>query len=191
MKVLILDNYDSFTYNLAQYIGELGAEPIVIRNDVMPVEEALALAPDRVVISPGPGRPEDAGYSIDYIRAFGETTPTLGVCLGLQAAVVAYGGSVGLVEPKHGKTSMIEHDGRGIFADLENPFVATRYHSLAAVDVPEGLEVSARSEEGIVQGIRHRELPVTAVQFHPESVMTTEGRKLLANFLELTAAPVR
>ncbi len=184
MKVLILDNYDSFTYNLAQYIGELGADPIVIRNDVMPVAEAIDLAPERVVISPGPGRPEDAGYSIDYILSFGETTPVLGVCLGLQSAVVAYGGSVGLVEPKHGKTSMIEHDGAGIFEGLENPFVATRYHSLAAVEVPDALQVTANSEEGIVQGIRHRDLPVTAVQFHPESVMTTEGKKLLRNFLE-------
>ena len=185
MRVLILDNYDSFTYNLAQYIGELGAEPIVVRNDVMPPGEAADLEPDRVVISPGPGRPEDAGYSIDYIKAFGTTTPVLGVCLGLQSAVVAYGGSVGLVEPKHGKTSMIEHDDQGIFTGLENPFVATRYHSLAALEVPDSFIVSATSEEGVVQGVRHRELPVTAVQFHPESVMTTEGKKLLGNFLAL------
>ncbi|MGI9666852.1 MAG: anthranilate synthase component II [Acidimicrobiia bacterium] len=184
MKVLILDNYDSFTYNLAQYIGELGAEPVVVRNDVMDIDKATSLAPDRLVISPGPGRPEDAGYSIDYIKAFSPTVPTLGVCLGLQAAVVAFGGSVGLVEPKHGKTSMIEHDGEGLFKGLSNPFVATRYHSLAAMELPSVLVQTATSEEGVVQGVRHVSLPLTAVQFHPESVMTVEGKALLGNFLD-------
>ena len=185
MKVLILDNYDSFTYNLAQYLGELGADPTVIRNDVMGVDEARKLEPDRLVISPGPGRPEDAGFSIDYISALGPEIPTLGVCLGHQAMVVAFGGTVDLApEPRHGKTSEITHDGRGAFAGLANPFTATRYHSLAAVEVPDDLEVSAHSEDGVVQGVRHRTHPIEAVQFHPESVMTTEGKALLANFLD-------
>ncbi len=184
MKVLILDNYDSFTYNLAQYIGELGAEPIVIRNDVVDADGARALAPDRLVISPGPGRPEDAGHSIDYILRLGPDIPTLGVCLGLQAVVVAFGGTVDLApEPRHGKTSDITHDGRGVFAGLPNPFVATRYHSLAAIGVPDVIEVTAHSEDGVVQGVRHRHLPIEAVQFHPESVLTTQGKALLANFI--------
>jgi len=184
MKVLILDNYDSFTYNLAQYIGELGGEPTVVRNDVMNAVEAERLAPDRIVISPGPGRPEDAGNSIEYLRELGPRIPTLGVCLGLQAKVVAFGGTVDLApEPRHGKVSDITHDGRGVFRGLPNPFVATRYHSLAAVSVPDDIEVSAHSEEGVVQGVRHRHLPIEAVQFHPESVMTTQGKALLANFL--------
>ena len=185
MKVLILDNYDSFTYNLAQYLGELGAEPTVVRNDVLDVDEARALEPDRLVISPGPGRPEDAGYSIAYVRELGPEIPTLGVCLGLQAAVVAFGGTVDLApEPRHGKTSMIDHDGEGVFSGLENPFQATRYHSLAAVKLPEVLVATAHSDDGVVQGIRHVDLPIVAVQFHPESVMTTEGKALLANFLK-------
>jgi anthranilate synthase/aminodeoxychorismate synthase-like glutamine amidotransferase len=184
MKVLILDNYDSFTYNLAQYIGELGADPVVFRNDVMSAAQAGGLGADRVVISPGPGRPEDAGFSIDYIRELGPTIPTLGVCLGLQAMVVAFGGSVERApQPRHGKTSEITHDGEGVFTGLPNPIVATRYHSLAASDIPDVLEVTARSEDGVVQGVRHREFPIEAVQFHPESVMTVEGKALLANFL--------
>jgi len=185
MKVLILDNYDSFTYNLAQYIGELGADPHVVRNDVMDPEEASAMQPDRLVISPGPGRPEDAGFSIDYINRLGTTVPTLGVCLGLQAAVVAFGGVVDLApEPRHGKTSQITHDGEGVFSGLSNPFQATRYHSLAAVELPDVLVPTAHSEDGVVQGVRHVSLPIEAVQFHPESIMTTEGKALLANFLE-------
>ena len=185
MKVQIRDNYDSFTYNLAQYLGELGADPHVVRNDVMDVAEAAATEPDRLVISPGPGRPEDAGYSIDYIAKLGPSIPTLGVCLGLQAAVVAFGGVVDLApEPRHGKTSEITHDGSGVFAGLPNPFQATRYHSLAAVELPEVLVATAHSEDGVVQGIRHVDLPISAVQFHPESVMTTQGKALLANFLE-------
>jgi anthranilate synthase component 2 len=184
MKVLILDNYDSFTYNLAQYIGELGADPVVHRNDVLSPSEARDLEPDRLVISPGPGRPEDAGYSIAYITELGPTVPTLGVCLGLQATVVAFGGTVGLApEPRHGKTSPITHDGHGVFVGLSNPFTATRYHSLAAIELPDVLEATAHSEDGVVQGIRHRSLPIEAVQFHPESVMTVEGKALLANFL--------
>ena len=184
MKVLILDNYDSFTYNLAQYIGELGGELIVFRNDKLSVDDARGLAPDRLVISPGPGRPEDAGLSIEYMQRLGPQIPTLGVCLGLQAGVVAFGGSVGLApEPRHGKTSPISHDGRGVFADLPNPFDATRYHSLAVTELPDVLEATAHSDDGVLQGIRHKEFPISAVQFHPESIMTLQGKALLANFL--------
>ena len=184
MRVLILDNYDSFTYNLAQYIGELGAEPVVYRNDVMNAKDALALKPDRLVISPGPGRPEDAGYSVEYITQIGPQVPTLGVCLGLQAAVGAFGGSVGLApEPRHGKTSPITHDGQGVFDGLPNPFDATRYHSLAAMDLPEELVATAHSDDGVLQGVRHTQFPIEAVQFHPESIMTIQGKALLANFL--------
>jgi len=184
VRVLILDNYDSFTYNLAQYIGELGAEPLVYRNDVLSVAEAREMRPDRLVISPGPGRPEDAGRSIEFVRELGPEIPTLGVCLGLQAAVVAFGGSVGLApEPRHGKTSPITHDEKGIFRGLPNPFDATRYHSLAVVDLPDVLVATAHSDDGVLQGVRHRELPISAVQFHPESIMTTHGKALLANFL--------
>jgi anthranilate synthase component 2 len=191
MKVLILDNYDSFTYNLAQYIGELGAEPIVVRNDVLTPDEALALLPDRLVISPGPGRPEDAGYSVEYIRRLGPSMPTLGVCLGLQAMVVAFGGEVGLAPaPRHGKVSDISHDGTGVFTGLSNPFVATRYHSLAALEIPEDIVVTATSEDGVIQGVRHVSLPIEAVQFHPESVMTVEGKALLGNFLDQVGRPV-
>lgn len=185
MRVLILDNYDSFTYNLVQYIGELGAEPIVYRNDALTVGEARELKPDRLVISPGPGRPEDAGASIEFVRELGRDVETLGVCLGLQAAVVAFGGSVGLApEPRHGKTSPITHDGRGVFRGLPNPFDATRYHSLAVLELPDSLVATAHSDDGVVQGVRHVELPIEAVQFHPESIMTSEGRALLANFLK-------
>lgn len=184
MNVLILDNYDSFTYNLAQYIGELGGSPAVYRNDTLTVDEALALSPDRLVISPGPGRPEEAGRSIEFIRELGSTIPTLGVCLGLQAAVVAFGGKVGLApEPRHGKTSPISHDGEGVFSGLPNPFEATRYHSLAAIDLPETLVATAHSEDGVLQGVRHLHHPISAVQFHPESIMTVHGKDLLENFL--------
>ncbi len=186
MKVLILDNYDSFTYNLAQYIGELGAEPSVYRNDALTVDEARDLEPDRLVISPGPGRPEDAGRSIEFVRTLGRDIPTLGVCLGLQAAVVAFGGSVGLApEPRHGKTSPISHDGLGVFEGLPNPFTATRYHSLATVDLPECFVETAHSDDGVIQGIRHTDYPIVGVQFHPESIMTPQGKDLLANFLRL------
>ena len=184
MRVLVLDNYDSFTYNLVQYLGELGADPTVVRNDELAPADAVALQPDRVVISPGPGRPENAGYSEAYVTAFAGKVPTLGVCLGHQAIVTAFGGSVDLApELKHGKTSDVRHDGTGILTGLENPFVATRYHSLAAVRLPDVLVPNAWSEEGVVQGIRHRDLPVHGVQFHPESILTAEGMALLKNFL--------
>jgi anthranilate synthase/aminodeoxychorismate synthase-like glutamine amidotransferase len=185
VRVLILDNYDSFTYNLAQYVGELGAEPIVYRNDVLTVEQAREMFPDRLIISPGPGRPEEAGRSIEFVRELGTKIPTLGVCLGLQAAVVAFGGSVGLApEPRHGKTSSITHDEKGVFEGLPNPFDATRYHSLAALELPGVLVATAHSDDGVLQGVRHIEYPISAVQFHPESIMTTQGKALLANFLE-------
>ena len=184
MNVLVLDNYDSFTYNLVQYLGELGARTTVIRNDEMPAEDAAALHPDRLVISPGPGRPENAGYSIDFVKHFGERIPTLGVCLGHQAIVVAFGGTVDRApEPRHGKTSEITHDGTGVFSGLPNPFPATRYHSLAAVSMPEELLATAHSEDGVIQGVRHASVPVAGVQFHPESIMTPAGKDLLANFL--------
>jgi anthranilate synthase/aminodeoxychorismate synthase-like glutamine amidotransferase len=184
MKVLVVDNYDSFTFNLVQYLGELGAEPVVVRNDALDPAVAAGQSFDRLVISPGPGRPEDAGNSIEFIRTLGAEMPTLGVCLGHQAIAVAFGGTVGLApEPRHGKVSPITHDGRGLFRNLPNPFDATRYHSLATVELPDVLEVTAHSEDGVVQGIRHRELPISGVQFHPESIMTTVGKELLANFL--------
>ncbi len=185
MRVLVIDNYDSFTYNLVQYLGELGVEPIVARNDKLTPAEGAALQPDRLVISPGPGIPEDAGHSVAFVQTLGTEIPTLGVCLGHQAIVVAFGGSIGPApEPRHGKTSQMTHDGAGVLRGLPNPFTATRYHSLAAAEVPSDLEVTARSEDGVVQGVRHRELPVEGVQFHPESIMTEVGRDLLANFLE-------
>jgi anthranilate synthase/aminodeoxychorismate synthase-like glutamine amidotransferase len=184
MKVLVIDNYDSFTFNLVQYLGELGADPQVVRNDELSPEGAQRTEFDRLVISPGPGRPEDAGYSVDFIKAYGAEVPTLGVCLGHQAIAVAFGGDVDLApEPRHGKVSPITHDGRGVFRDLPNPFEATRYHSLATVELPDELQAVAHSEDGVVQGIRHRELPITGVQFHPESIMTKSGKDLLANFL--------
>ena len=186
MKVLVVDNYDSFTYNLAQYIGELGAEPVVYRNDALSPLEADKVKPTHLLISPGPGRPEDAGYSMEYLTTLGTEIPTLGVCLGLQAAVVAFGGSVGHApEPRHGKTSPISHDGLGVFTGLENPFTATRYHSLAAIDVPDVLVQTAFSDDGVLQGVRHTVHPIEAVQFHPESIMTTQGKELLANFLKM------
>ena len=184
MRVLVVDNYDSFTYNLVQYLGMLGADPVVVRNDALSPEEARSIAPDRLVISPGPGRPEGAGYSTAYVEQLGSTVPTLGVCLGHQVIVTAFGGKVDRApEPRHGKTSQISHDGLGVFEGLESPFVATRYHSLAAVEVPDELEITARSEDGVVQAVRHRSLPIEGVQFHPESVMTVAGLRLLENFL--------
>ena len=184
MKVLVIDNYDSFTFNLVQYLGELGADPVVVRNDDLKPAEAAEGGYDRLLISPGPGRPEDAGYSIDFIKTLGTEMPTLGVCLGHQAITVAFGGTVDLApEPRHGKVSPITHDGLGLFRDLPNPFAATRYHSLATVGLPEELQAVAHSEDGVVQGIRHRTLPITGVQFHPESIMTKAGKDLLSNFL--------
>lgn len=185
MNVLVLDNYDSFTHNLAQYLGELGAEPDVVRADQITADEAAARGYDRIVISPGPGRPEDAGNSIEFVRRFSGELPILGVCLGHQAIIAAFGGSVDLApEPRHGKTSSIRHDGIGVFEGISNPFEATRYHSLAAVTLPDDLVPCAWSEDDVLQGVRHRDLAVHGVQFHPESVMTVEGKALLANFLE-------
>lgn len=185
MRVLVVDNYDSFTFNLVQYLGQLGADPVVIRNDRTSPAAAAGIGFDRLLISPGPGRPEDAGYSVEFIERFGAEVPTLGVCLGHQAIAVAFGGKVDLApEPRHGKVSPITHDGRGIFRGMVNPFEATRYHSLAVVHLPDELVVTARSEDGVVQAIRHRELPIVGVQFHPESIMTTAGMDLLANFLD-------
>jgi anthranilate synthase/aminodeoxychorismate synthase-like glutamine amidotransferase len=185
MRVLVIDNYDSFTFNLVQYLGQLGADPIVVRNDDLEPADAADGGYDRLLISPGPGRPENAGYSIEFIKTLGTKVPTLGVCLGHQAIAVAFGGVVDLApEPRHGKVSPITHDGQGIFEDIPNPFEATRYHSLATVELPSELLAVAHSEDGVVQGIRHRTLPITGVQFHPESIMTAAGMDLLANFLE-------
>ena len=185
--ILLIDNYDSFTFNLAQYLGELGDAPVVRRNDEMTIGDIEALAPKRIVISPGPGRPEDAGVSVDAIKAFGHRVPTLGVCLGHQAIGYAFGGTVARAPiAMHGKTSTLEHDGRGVFAGVAQPFVAGRYHSLVVTEpLPAPLEVAAKTDDGVVMGLRHREYPIHGVQFHPESVLTSEGRKILRNFLEL------
>ena len=185
--VLVIDNYDSFTYNLVQYLGELGAVLHVVRNDALSVAEVDRLDVDRIVISPGPGRPEHAGITVDLIRAYAPRVPILGVCLGHQAIGIAFGGSV-VAAPAllHGKTSTVEHDGRGVFAGLTEPFPAGRYHSLAvdAAAVPDELEVAATArEDGAIMAVRHRECPVHGVQFHPESVLTGEGRRILGNFL--------
>jgi len=185
--VLVIDNYDSFTYNLVQYLGELGADVQVMRNDVVTLEDVAAARADRILISPGPGRPEDAGVTMSVIRAFGEKTPVLGVCLGHQAIGAVFGGSVvRAAAPVHGKTSTIEHDGRGVFAGISGPFAASRYHSLIVADanLPSDLEVAARTkEEGLIMGIRHRRWPLHGVQFHPESILTGEGKAILRNFL--------
>ena len=187
--VLVIDNYDSFTYNLVQYLGELGAEVRVRRNDEVTVGEVEAMQPTQIVISPGPGRPEDAGVTLDMIRHFGPTTPLLGVCLGHQAIGVVYGGTVcRTISPMHGKTSTVVHDGKGVFSGIAAQFQAGRYHSLiiAANSVPADIEVSARArDEDTIMGVRHRKYPVHGVQFHPESVLTDEGRRILQNFLDL------
>jgi anthranilate synthase/aminodeoxychorismate synthase-like glutamine amidotransferase len=187
--VLVIDNYDSFTYNLVQYIGELGGNIRVKRNDQITVGEIEAMAPDRIVISPGPGRPEDAGITPDVIRRFGSQTPILGVCLGHQAIGMVYGGTVARANaPMHGKTSTVVHDCKGVFAGITAPFLAGRYHSLviAADSVPADLEVAARTkEDGTIMAVRHRTYQVHGVQFHPESVLTEEGRKILRNFLDI------
>jgi anthranilate synthase/aminodeoxychorismate synthase-like glutamine amidotransferase len=184
--ILLVDNYDSFTYNLVHLLQELGADVIVRRNDEISADEAETMAPSHLVVSPGPGRPEQSGATLDVIRRLSPATPTLGVCLGHQAIVEAFGGEIGqAARLLHGKTSRIHHDGAGIFAGLPQDFEAGRYHSLSAERVPDGLEVSATSDDGEVMGVRHRELPVDGVQFHPESVLTLPvGRDLLANFLE-------
>jgi anthranilate synthase/aminodeoxychorismate synthase-like glutamine amidotransferase len=186
LSVLLVDNYDSFTYNLYQYLGELGAEVRVVRNDELTAEAAISLAPDRIVISPGPGTPDQAGITLDLIRRAAGVIPVLGVCLGHQALGQAFGGDVRRA-PKlmHGKTSEIHHEGRGVFAGLPDPFTATRYHSLVVErgSVPESLEITAWTDDGIVMGLRHREYPLEGVQFHPESILTTVGKDLLRNFL--------
>ena len=184
MRALVIDNYDSFTYNLVQYLGELGAEVDVVRNDRATVAELLERPPERLVISPGPCTPADAGISIEASRAFPEAgVPTLGVCLGHQALVEAFGGQTIRGEPIHGKEAEVEHDGSGIFAGLPSPLVAGRYHSLVAdPKLPEELELTASSAD-VVMAVRHRELPAEGVQFHPESVLTPDGKRLLANFL--------
>jgi anthranilate synthase/aminodeoxychorismate synthase-like glutamine amidotransferase len=187
--VLVIDNYDSFTYNLVQYLGELGAEITVRRNDAITPDQIAAMAPARIVISPGPGRPEDAGVSVEVIRRFGPTIPILGVCLGHQAIGMVYGGTVSrAIVPMHGKTSTVVHDGKGVFTGITAPFQAGRYHSLviAPDSVPAELEVAAHTkEDNTIMAVRHRTYPVHGVQFHPESVLTDEGRRLLRNFLEL------
>jgi anthranilate synthase/aminodeoxychorismate synthase-like glutamine amidotransferase len=186
--ILVLDNYDSFTYNLVQYLGELGATMRVARNDKITVEEIERLKPEGIVISPGPGNPDGAGISLALIRRFHETTPILGVCLGHQAIGQAFGGTVSRARKQmHGKTSRIHHDGRGVFAALPQDFEATRYHSLVVLDqgFPADLEISARAEDGEIMGLRHRRFPVEGVQFHPESILTGQGKALLRNFLGL------
>ncbi len=185
MKVLVIDNYDSFTYNLVQYLGELGAEPEVVRNDRESVDELLERRPARLVISPGPCRPADAGVSIEAGRRFAEEgVPVLGVCLGHQALAQSFGGRVVIGEPVHGKVAEVRHDGRSIFRGVENPLVAGRYHSLVVdPDLPPELELSAESGD-VVMALRHRELPAEGVQFHPESVLTDSGKLILRNFLE-------
>jgi anthranilate synthase/aminodeoxychorismate synthase-like glutamine amidotransferase len=184
MKVLMIDNYDSFTYNLVHLFEELGAEVVTVRNDAIGVDEAVALAPDRLVISPGPGRPGDAGISVEVIRALGPTTRTLGVCLGHQAIVEAFGGEVGQAKALlHGKSSVVTHDGRGVYEGLPAELEVGRYHSLAATTVPDVLEVTSRTSDGEVMGVRHAELPIEGVQFHPESVLTPDGPRMARNFL--------
>jgi anthranilate synthase/aminodeoxychorismate synthase-like glutamine amidotransferase len=185
MRTLVIDNYDSFTYNLVQYLGELGAEIEVVRNDRATVDELLGNAPERVVISPGPCTPDDAGITLEAARRFPEAgIPTLGVCLGHQALVQAFGGSVVRHEPVHGKTTTIEHDGKTLFSGLPSPLTVGRYHSLIAADadLPDCFEVSARGD-GLVMAVRHRELRAEGVQFHPESVLTEDGLRIVGNFL--------
>lgn len=188
LMLLVIDNYDSFTYNLVQYLGELGADPQVVRNDQTTIEAIEKQAPDRIVISPGPKTPSEAGICLDVITAFAGKIPILGVCLGHQAIGQAFGGDV-VRAPQlmHGKTSAIEHDGRTIFAGLPNPFPATRYHSLIVKreTLPDCLEVSACTYDGLIMGLRHKKMKVEGVQFHPESVLTNAGKQLLANFLQL------
>jgi anthranilate synthase/aminodeoxychorismate synthase-like glutamine amidotransferase len=188
MRLLLIDNFDSFVYNLAQAFGALGAEPVVVRNDAS-IDELRALEPDAVVISPGPGSPSDAGVSVDAVREFGEDKPVLGVCLGHQCIGAAFGAHIERADvgPVHGKTSSITHDDAGVYSGLPSPFIATRYHSLAIDEktFPSDLVITAHSDDGVIMGTRHRELPIEGVQFHPESVLTDEGPRLLANFLKL------
>ena len=185
-RVLVIDNYDSFTYNLVQYLGELGVEPIVVRNDAITIDEARALSPDGVLLSPGPGRPEDAGMLCAAITAFAGVVPVLGVCLGHQAIGQVYGGNVvGAPHLVHGRTSPIAHNNEGVFAGLPNPLAATRYHSLIIEreTLPEVLSITATTDDGMIMGVRHKSLDVEGVQFHPESILTTCGHDLLRNFV--------
>jgi anthranilate synthase component II len=191
-RVLVIDNYDSFVYNLVQELGELGADPVVHRNDAIDIDGVRAAAPDAILISPGPGRPEDAGISDAVIRELAGEYPILGVCLGHQAIGQVFGGQI-VAAPTlmHGKTSSIHHDGRGVFVGLPEPFIATRYHSLVVdpASVPDSLEVTATTSDGVIMGLRHRTLPIEGVQFHPESLLTPNGPDLLSNFLA-AAVPV-
>jgi anthranilate synthase/aminodeoxychorismate synthase-like glutamine amidotransferase len=191
VRMLLIDNYDSFTYNLVQAFAAQGAEVMVYRNDAITVEEALELEPTHLVISPGPGRPEDAGVSLDMIAAFADRIPVLGVCLGHQSLVHHFGGSIVRAERlMHGKTSMAKHDGKTIFEGLSQPFEVGRYHSLCAEQdsLPEELELTAETDRGEIMGVRHKTLPLEGVQFHPESVLTPEGDRLMANFMRMTAS---
>jgi len=193
-RILVIDNFDSFVYNLVQYLGELGADPVVIRNNEMSVHEAVALQPDGVLLSPGPGRPEDAGMLCDAIREFAGRVPVFGVCLGHQAIGQVYGGNVVRApELVHGKTSPIRHFNEGVFAGLPNPMLATRYHSLIIEreTLPEVLNVTAQTDSGMIMGVRHRELDVEGVQFHPESILTTSGHDMIDNFVQRVAAFAR
>ncbi len=186
--ILVIDNYDSFTFNLVQFVGELGADPKVYRNDALTVAGAAALRPRGVIISPGPGAPEEAGVSIELIRGLPRDVPILGVCLGHQAIGVAFGGKVDRAPaPVHGKTAPVRHDGSELYRGVRNPFQAGRYHSLVILKepFPAALEVTARTDDGLVMGVRHRERPVHGVQFHPESILTEDGKALLGNFLRL------
>jgi anthranilate synthase component 2 len=192
-RVLVIDNYDSFVYNLVQYLGELGAEPLVHRSDALTLDEIVAIDPDAVLVSPGPGRPEDAGLSNAVIERFAGWRPVLGVCLGHQCIGQVYGGDVVRApEIMHGKTSLIHHDGTGVFAGRPSPFEATRYHSLVVdrASVPDALQVTAWTDDGVVMGLRHRTLAVEGVQFHPESILTASGHDLLRNFLAGAGSPV-
>jgi anthranilate synthase/aminodeoxychorismate synthase-like glutamine amidotransferase len=192
-RVLVIDNYDSFVYNLVQYLGELGAEPLVHRHDDLALDEIRALEPDAVLVSPGPGTPDDAGVSNEVIRTLGAQVPVLGVCLGHQCIGQVFGGRVVRApEIMHGKTSLIRHRGVGVFAGLPEPLEATRYHSLVVdrASVPDCLEITAETDDGIVMGLRHRDLPVEGVQFHPESILTAGGHDLLRNFLAAAGAAV-
>jgi len=186
--LLVIDNYDSFTYNLVQYLGEMGVTLQVVRNDQITVEQVRALGPERILISPGPCSPREAGLSCEILRALGPTVPTLGVCLGHQCIGQVFGGRVVVnYRMMHGKTSLIRHNGRELFAGMPNPFAATRYHSLVIerASLPECLELTAETDEGEVMGVRHREFPIWGVQFHPESILTEGGREILRNFLRL------
>jgi anthranilate synthase component 2 len=186
MRVLVIDNYDSFTYNLVQYLGELGAKVLVRRNDEVTPEEVAELRPDRIVVSPGPCTPNEAGISVELIEKTGGSTPLLGVCLGHQSIGQAFGARIVRGEPVHGKTAKILHDGAGVYAGLDQGFEATRYHSLVIEpeSMPDCLVVTSRTPDGTIMGVRHRDFPVEGVQFHPESVLTRQGRDLLKNFLE-------